>query len=75
MVVGKLIHIGVDLVLLSTALAGIQRSTGLKLKPDSLVESKDMQSYIERYLSLGEMAMDLAAARMGSSSTYFTRDH
>ncbi|KAJ2901837.1 hypothetical protein GGI21_004635, partial [Coemansia aciculifera] len=60
MVVGKLVHIGIDLVLLSTALAGIRRSTGLKFKPDSVVASKDMQSYIERYLSVGEMTMDLA---------------
>ncbi|KAJ2459871.1 hypothetical protein GGF42_001196 [Coemansia sp. RSA 2424] len=74
MVVGKLIHISVDLVLLSTALAGIRRSTGLKLKPDGLVEGKDMQGYIERYLSVGEMTMDFAVARMGSSTTYFTRD-
>ncbi|KAJ2462410.1 hypothetical protein GGI02_005468, partial [Coemansia sp. RSA 2322] len=65
MAIGKLVHIGVDLVLLSTALAGIRRSTGLKVKTDSLVDSKDMQGYIQQYLNVGEKTLDLAAWQMG----------
>ncbi|KAJ2000044.1 hypothetical protein H4R26_004796 [Coemansia thaxteri] len=75
MAIGKLVHIGVDLVLLSTALAGIRRSTGLKVKTDSLVDSKDMQGYIQQCLNVGEKTLDLAAWQMGSSTKYFTREH
>ncbi|KAJ2375716.1 hypothetical protein GGI05_007106, partial [Coemansia sp. RSA 2603] len=60
MALGRLIHIGVDLVLVSTALAGIRQATGLKFKPESLTDSKSLQSYINTYLSIGEKTVNLA---------------
>ncbi|KAJ1647067.1 hypothetical protein LPJ64_001531 [Coemansia asiatica] len=73
MAIGRFVHIGVDLVLLSAALAGIRRTTGLKFKPDSLTDSKDVQGYIESYLNIGEKALDIATAQMGNSPGYFSK--
>ncbi|KAJ2725774.1 hypothetical protein GGI07_000981 [Coemansia sp. Benny D115] len=73
MAIGKLLHISVDLVLLSTALAAIRRSTGLKFKPESLTDSKDIQGYIENYLTIGEKTVDYASWQMNNSSTYFSK--
>ncbi|KAJ2076860.1 hypothetical protein H4R24_005468, partial [Coemansia sp. RSA 988] len=50
MAISRLVHLGVDLVLISTALAGIRRSTGYKLKPESLTDSKTAGEYIDKYL-------------------------
>ncbi|KAI7833791.1 hypothetical protein BX661DRAFT_177552 [Kickxella alabastrina] len=73
MAIGKLVHITVDLVLLSTALAGIRRSTGLKFKPESLTDSKDIQGYVDTYLNIGEKTVDFAAFQMSTSSNYFAK--
>ncbi|KAJ1993467.1 hypothetical protein GGI25_002787, partial [Coemansia spiralis] len=59
MVLGKLIHYSVDLVLVSTALAGIRRSTGYKLNTENLVENKDVRGYLDKYLAIGERTIDL----------------
>ncbi|ORX69649.1 DUF1748-domain-containing protein [Linderina pennispora] len=75
MALGKLVHIGVDLVLFSTALAGIRRSTGFKVKTEGITDSEDMRGYIQKYLNLGEKTLDVAAVQMSSWPKYFTREH
>lgn len=41
-------------------------------KKDTLTENKDVQSWIEKYLGVGEWVMDQSVAIAGSSS-YFER--
>ncbi|KAJ2211185.1 hypothetical protein IW140_003312 [Coemansia sp. RSA 1813] len=69
-VIGKAIHISLDLVLISTALAGIRRSTGLT------IATNDPNSAVYRtaksYLEIGERAMDFAQPLLASSK-YFKR--
>ncbi|KAJ2158067.1 hypothetical protein GGF46_004061 [Coemansia sp. RSA 552] len=74
MAIGKIVHLGVDLVILSAALAGIRRSTGLRVKTEGLTDSKTFAEYMDKYLAVGETTVDLAAAQMSSFPKYFTRD-
>ncbi|KAJ2310339.1 hypothetical protein H4S02_004466 [Coemansia sp. RSA 2611] len=74
MALGKVVHFGVDLVLLSAALAGIRRSTGYKLNSQNLTDSKSIQEYIDKYLFVGEKTIDLAASQMSSYPNFFSRD-
>ncbi|OQO12898.1 hypothetical protein B0A48_02362 [Cryoendolithus antarcticus] len=69
---GRLTHYAFDAVLLSAFLAGVKRSTGLtpSLKSQSLSDSPGIQSWIERYLWLGETVMDQSVAVMGSSGWF-----
>jgi len=71
MVLGRIAHYGFDLVLVSTVLAGIKRSTGLSVKADK-IESKDLRSVVTKYLDVGEWVMDTSVAFM-STSQYFER--
>lgn len=41
-------------------------------KPDSLTESKELKTWVEKYLGVGEWVMDQSVAIMGSSG-YFER--
>ncbi|RLV94152.1 hypothetical protein JA1_002007 [Spathaspora sp. JA1] len=68
---GKVAHIGFDVVLLSGFLAGVKRSTGLTPNLEA-IESKDVKYYSQKYLDLGERAFDWSVAYLGSSE-YFTR--
>lgn len=84
--IGKAVHLSFDLVLVSTVLAGVKRSTGLtyvllmpsvhhtyQYRPITRdIDSKDMQGYFNKYLDVGEWVLDSAAAYMGSSP-YFER--
>ncbi|KAJ2817928.1 hypothetical protein IWW50_005996 [Coemansia erecta] len=74
MVLGKVVHLSVDLVLLSTALAGIRRSTGYKLNTDSLSDSKSVQEYADKFLLIGEKTINFAAWQMSSLPKYFDKD-
>ncbi|CAI4377891.1 AIC_G0025680.mRNA.1.CDS.1 [Saccharomyces cerevisiae] len=67
----KLVHISIDLVLVSTCLAGIKRNTGLTPKVETL-DNQTMRNYMKRYLNLGESVYDYSVATCGSS-TYFAR--
>ncbi|CAL9734843.1 hypothetical protein MOSE0_G00914 [Monosporozyma servazzii] len=79
---GKLIHVGVDLLLVSTLLAGIRRNTGLQFDlnrwnpPKNKQYEKDWhptaQKYVGRYLGWGESFYDYMVATLGSSK-YFER--
>ncbi|KAK9472548.1 DUF1748-domain-containing protein [Dipodascopsis tothii] len=68
---GKIVHYGVDLMLVSAVLAGVKRSTGLQFKADS-IESTDVRTAVVRYLDVGEWLLDTGVAFM-STSTYFER--
>ncbi|WPA96111.1 uncharacterized protein RHO25_000717 [Cercospora beticola] len=72
MVLGRLTHYAFDAVLVSAFLAGVKRSTGLTLKPDTFSESPSIKKWIENYLWIGETIMDQSVAIM-SSSGYFER--
>ncbi|CAK9439192.1 uncharacterized protein LODBEIA_P34160 [Lodderomyces beijingensis] len=69
--IGKITHIGIDLVLISGFLAGVKRATGIQPNLD-LIENKDVRYYTGKYLGLGESVLDSSAAFLGSSG-YFTR--
>lgn len=60
------------MVLVSTALAGIKRNTGLQPKLDSIPGGPDLQPYFKKYLDVGEYTMDTAVGLMNASS-YFER--
>jgi hypothetical protein len=85
-VLGRLFHLSIDAVLVSTVLAGISRSSGLqysslkpgrstnllrRVKTDS-VENKDVRSAVTKYLNIGEWVMDQSVAFMATTS-YFER--
>ncbi|KAF9103209.1 hypothetical protein BGX29_003674 [Mortierella sp. GBA35] len=84
---GKLAHYAADAVLVSAVIAGIKRSTrwmGQKQQATDdevakgrdvateKIESSDVRSYVEKYLSVGEIVVDQTAAFM-STSSYFER--
>ncbi|KIW72598.1 hypothetical protein PV04_00779 [Phialophora macrospora] len=76
MVLGRLTHYAFDAVLISAFLAGVKRSTGLtptSIKASSLGESKEVQTWVDRYLGVGEWVMDQSIAVMGSSSWFERR--
>lgn len=85
-VLGRLFHLSIDAVLVSTVLAGISRSSGLqysslipgrstnffrRVKTDS-VENKNVRSAVTKYLNIGEWVMDQSVAFM-STTSYFER--
>ncbi|KAJ2124960.1 hypothetical protein IW147_001347 [Coemansia sp. RSA 720] len=74
MVMGKALHLGVDLVLVTTALAGIHRATGYKLNTTHLTDSKTIDGFLDKYLQVGETALDYAALQMRAFPKYFTKD-
>ncbi|KAI8084791.1 uncharacterized protein BX664DRAFT_351571 [Halteromyces radiatus] len=68
---GKLVHLTADAVLVSTVLAGIKRNTGLQPKV-ATIENDDLQSYVQKYLNVGEWVLDNSIVYMNNSS-YFER--
>ena len=85
-VLGRVIHLSVDAILISTVLAGIKRSSGLqyphpilflvscltrRLKTDG-IENKDVRSAVNKYLNVGDWVLDQSIAFMAASS-YFER--
>ncbi|KAK6376505.1 hypothetical protein LTS17_007100 [Exophiala oligosperma] len=76
MVLGRLTHYAFDAVLISAFLAGVKRSTGLtptSVKASSIGENKEIQTWVDRYLSVGEWVMDQSVAIMGSSGFFERR--
>ncbi|KAJ2737171.1 hypothetical protein IW152_000192 [Coemansia sp. BCRC 34962] len=65
---GRLIHYGIDLVLISTALAGIRRSTGLTPKLDNT--SSTAQGVVRQYLDVGERVIDYAQPWLTDSKLF-----
>ncbi|CAR26722.1 ZYRO0B16588p [Zygosaccharomyces rouxii] len=70
-VLGKTIHISIDLILVSTCLAGLRRNTGLTPKLQT-IENMTIRDYMSRYLNMGESIYDYSVATCGSSP-YFGR--
>ncbi|GAB5590914.1 hypothetical protein Unana1_05814 [Umbelopsis nana] len=70
---GKLVHLTADAILISAILAGIKRNTGLQ-PATSKIENKEIRSYIDRYLIVGEWVLDTTTVFMNNSS-YFERKH
>ncbi|KAJ2471348.1 hypothetical protein GGI02_002333 [Coemansia sp. RSA 2322] len=68
--IGRLIHYSIDLVLVSTALAGIRRSTGLTPKLDEA--NSAVQGVLRQYLDVGEHVIDYAKPWLADSKL-FTR--
>jgi len=63
---GRLVHLGIDAVLISAFLAGVKRSTGIT-PALSAVPDKDIRQLIESYLEVGEYAFDFAVVFFGRS--------
>ncbi|VUC20116.1 unnamed protein product [Clonostachys rosea] len=71
--VGRLTHYAFDAVLISTILAGMKRSTGLKFRTERVSgENTELSKWINKYLGVGEWVMDQGVAIAGSSG-YFER--
>jgi len=66
---GRLMHYCVDLFLISVALAGIKRSTGLS-PALSRIAGKDLRQLMVSYLEMGEYAFDFAVVVMGRSNAF-----
>jgi len=75
MVLGRLTHYAFDAVLFSAFLAGVKRSTGLtpSLNTDKISNSKEIKSWVDSYLGVGEWVMDQSVAVLGSSG-WFKRE-
>ncbi|KAG9323339.1 hypothetical protein KVV02_004547 [Mortierella alpina] len=84
--ISKIVHYAADAVLVSAVLAGIKRSTYSTYTSNLLasllnimlsvatnkIESEDVRSYVEKYLTVGEWVVDQGSAFM-SASQYFER--
>ncbi|OBA20024.1 DUF1748-domain-containing protein, partial [Metschnikowia bicuspidata var. bicuspidata NRRL YB-4993] len=70
--ISKSLHIGFDLIVVSSLLAGIRRNTGLTPDFDSLGNESAIY-YGKKYLDVGEKAFDFSSAWLGSSG-YFKRN-
>ncbi|KAK6200356.1 uncharacterized protein RJT21DRAFT_121252 [Scheffersomyces amazonensis] len=71
--IGKAVHIGVDLALLSAFLAGVKRNTGLTVDYDAFGdEYPNLKYYSNKYLQVGEQLFDFTAAYL-TTSDYFKR--
>ncbi|KAL1745426.1 hypothetical protein HDZ31DRAFT_12322, partial [Schizophyllum fasciatum] len=68
---GRIVHYSVDAVLLSTVLAGVRRSSGFTVNPDTIPEGTP-RTIFEKYISVGESVFDMAQATVVNSQ-YFKR--
>ncbi|KAK2466382.1 hypothetical protein APHAL10511_002024 [Amanita phalloides] len=68
---GKLVHIALDALLISTFLAGLKRTTGLT-PVLSHISNKDVRQLMRSYLEMGEYVFDFAIVIFGRS-TWFER--
>ncbi|KAG9102506.1 hypothetical protein FRC06_001919 [Ceratobasidium sp. 370] len=68
---GKLFRLGIDAVLISAFLAGVQRSTGLT-PAIGRIRNKDLRQLVRSYLEFGEYTFDFAVVVLGRSE-YFER--
>ncbi|CAO3625458.1 unnamed protein product [Cunninghamella echinulata] len=60
---GRLFHLTVDAVLISTILASIKRLTGIQ-PAVTKIPNKDIRNYVEQYLNIGEYTLDGAIIYM-----------
>ncbi|ODV78476.1 DUF1748-domain-containing protein, partial [Suhomyces tanzawaensis NRRL Y-17324] len=69
--IGRIVHVSVDLALVSAFLAGVKRNTGLTPNLESF-DNENIRYYSSKYLDVGEKIFDYSAAYFGSSD-YFKR--
>ncbi|EIN09825.1 DUF1748-domain-containing protein [Punctularia strigosozonata HHB-11173 SS5] len=69
--IGRLVHYGVDAVLLSTVLAGVRRSSGFSPSTDALSDPT-FKSLADKYLGVGETIFDVIQAT-AVNSTFFKK--
>ncbi|CCF49406.1 hypothetical protein NDA11_002776 [Ustilago hordei] len=66
---GRIFHLLVDAMLVSVALSGIKRSTGLT--PAVIrMPNKDLRNLMRIYLEAGEWIMDFSVVILGRSSWF-----
>lgn len=68
---GRLVHYGVDLVLVSTVMAGVKRSSGFGPKIEN-ISDPTTRGLAEKYLGIGERVFDVIQAS-AVNSQYFKR--
>ncbi|EST08205.1 hypothetical protein PSEUBRA_002294 [Kalmanozyma brasiliensis GHG001] len=66
---GRIFHLLVDAMLVSVALSGIKRSTGLT-PAVSRMPNKDLRNLMRIYLEAGEWVMDFSVVILGRSSSF-----
>ncbi|KAF9057779.1 DUF1748-domain-containing protein [Panaeolus papilionaceus] len=66
---GKIIHLGIDALLISAFLAGVKRTTGLT-PALSQVPNKDVRQLLSTFLEFGEYTFDFAVVVLGRSSSF-----
>ncbi|KAN0064247.1 hypothetical protein ACQY0O_003414 [Thecaphora frezii] len=66
---GRLFHLLFDAVLVSVALSGIKRSTGLT-PAVYRIPNKDLRNLTRIYLEAGEWVMDFSIVVLGRSSSF-----
>jgi len=68
---GRLVHWTADVVLVSTVLAGVKRSSGFAPDP-TLIGDPTIRSIADRFLGVGETVFDMIQGT-AVSSNYFKR--
>jgi len=68
---GRLIHLSVDAVLVSTVIAGLRRSSGFS-PATPLIPDPTLRSVVDSYLGVGETVFDMVQAT-AVNSRYFHR--
>ncbi|KAK0231152.1 DUF1748-domain-containing protein [Armillaria fumosa] len=66
---GKLVHLGIDAIIISAFLAGVKRTTGLTPALGQ-VPNKDIRQLLRSYLEMGEYIFDFAVVIFGRSSSF-----
>ncbi|PWN49427.1 DUF1748-domain-containing protein [Violaceomyces palustris] len=66
---GRIFHLIFDAVIISVALSGIKRSTGLT-PAISRIPNKDLRNLMRIYLETGEWVMDFSVVVLGRSSSF-----
>ncbi|KAF9030302.1 DUF1748-domain-containing protein [Hymenopellis radicata] len=66
---GKLVHLGIDAIIISAFLAGVKRTTGLTPALGQ-VPNKDIRQLLRSYLEFGEYAFDFAVVIFGRSASF-----
>ncbi|KAF9223544.1 DUF1748-domain-containing protein [Gyrodon lividus] len=72
MALGRIAHYAADVILVSTILAGIRRSSGFTVETN-VISDPTIRSVAERFLGVGETIFDMAQAS-AINSDYFRKD-
>ncbi|KAI0787383.1 hypothetical protein C8Q74DRAFT_1366281 [Fomes fomentarius] len=72
MAIGRLVHYGLDAVLVSTVLAGVRKSSGFKVETEK-ISDPTLRSVADNYLGFGERLFEFFQGT-AVNSDYFKRD-